>query len=317
MDATFSLVSNVNETRQVFIISIKIEDETDPTRGMVVPILYVYMRSKKKSEYKMIWEGICSITGPLTELQFVTSDFEQGSVNAMQEYLPWVKILYCSFHYKQITNRRIHKLGLSKVYKTARCIPLKSLLHSLQTLPLANVWLLKKVTELLSEEIASIKTSATENKWARFETYLKENFLNPNSRFSMSIWSQSHYDNITTGSYDRSNNASESINSAIAKCHSSNKMTIEESISAIWTFQRSNPSQFALFNRGFAQLNPQSKRISCRLAVEGNILSCYESVLSKTDTDVTSTQTIDHQLKNCSTSSSMLIMRPKKWTSTL
>jgi hypothetical protein len=144
------------------------------------------------------------------------------------------------------------------------CVPLKNLLHALQTLPLGNLWLLRKVTELLSEEIASVKTAATENKWTRFEKYMLENFLSPNSRFSMSIWSQNHFTNITTGGYDRSNNASESVNSSIAKCHTSNRMTIEESISAIWTFQRSNLAQFAAFNRGYGQLNPKCKKIATR-----------------------------------------------------
>jgi hypothetical protein len=87
-DATFSLCSNVSDTRQVYIISIKIDDETDSTRGMVVPLCYVYMPSKKKAEYRKVWQGIISITGPLNNLQFVSSDFEIGSDhNSLNKFL--------------------------------------------------------------------------------------------------------------------------------------------------------------------------------------------------------------------------------------
>ena len=90
-----------------------------------VPVCFILMSRKRKSDYVAVLQEISSILTRLfptegagfVNLERIVLDFEAAAWQAVRSYLPDVELKGCNFHYTQSIYKRIKMLGLEGSYR--------------------------------------------------------------------------------------------------------------------------------------------------------------------------------------------------------
>ena len=72
-----------------------------------LPVLFVLMCGKKKSDYQKILQELLAILPTPVSLWKVTIDFEKALWSALRQVLPTVVIQGCVFHWTQALWRKV------------------------------------------------------------------------------------------------------------------------------------------------------------------------------------------------------------------
>ena len=80
-----------------------------------VPLLFVLMSGKKKSDYKGVMRVVKDLL-PTLSLQEIVLDYEMAMWKAVNSVFPTVPIRGCAFHWGQAVWRKVQDLGLQTSY---------------------------------------------------------------------------------------------------------------------------------------------------------------------------------------------------------
>ena len=74
-----------------------------------VPLLFVLMSGRKKSDYRQVLHALMNILSNETSVQHITIDFERALWKVLPELLPNANIKGCVFHWTQAIWRNVSK----------------------------------------------------------------------------------------------------------------------------------------------------------------------------------------------------------------
>ena len=80
-----------------------------------VPLLFVLMSGKKKSDYKGVLRVVKDLL-PTLSLQEIVLDYEMAMWKAVNSVFPTVPVRGCAFHWGQAVWRKVQDLGLQTSY---------------------------------------------------------------------------------------------------------------------------------------------------------------------------------------------------------
>ena len=75
-----------------------------------VPLVFVIMSGKKKSDYKAVLQSIISILPGQPSVKKVTLDFEKAMWSTVRQVLPNVTVKGCSFHWTEAVWRKVSSI---------------------------------------------------------------------------------------------------------------------------------------------------------------------------------------------------------------
>lgn len=116
MDGTFKTVPTI--FRQMYTIHANIGSASNVR---LVPLVYALMSSKAEELYKSLFQNVVDWAedfGYQLKPEFILTDFEKGTINAVNAIIPNAQSKGCHFHLSQAVYRQIQKNGLSTKYGT-------------------------------------------------------------------------------------------------------------------------------------------------------------------------------------------------------
>lgn len=184
MDGTFKVLPRHIKFRQLYIISIIIDERC-------YPLVYILMEKKTQRSYRLIFEKLKWLMGPC-EITNIMSDYEAATRKALKIEFSRARISGCYFLYVKAINKAARRFGVSKDEKFHTAI------QKVSALALLPNEFITSGFNIIDRENRSLKYSA---RWSRFKKYWNRQW----SKANISVY----------GLIDRTNNFAESMNKSL------------------------------------------------------------------------------------------------------
>ncbi|CAF3341244.1 unnamed protein product [Rotaria socialis] len=160
------------------------------------PMVYSCLQDKSQETYINLFQSLVQYAeekNVILKPSSILIDFEQSSINAINEVFPSTKVKRCHFHYAQNIWKKLKKYGLKKLSKEEH---IRREIANIISLPLVPRNEINNSMEHIIDVLCNI-----DSKFEKFTDYVLNNYVE-DARFTSDMWN--HFDSI--GERSRTNN---------------------------------------------------------------------------------------------------------------